>query len=288
MSNGSTPQQKRLCWENGHGNGAPRRFGRSLSKLLRHPRVFFQQMAPDGGLNEPLTFFWWMAGSSLLLSFPVALLSAGFLTPETDAAAPSAARAPLLVPQLAGLLLLLAPVLLPLGGVLLIGVGSAFYLGARFFGADRWEPCVSLVCYAKGAAYVPFVLGELSSVLLLSVCHLATALRPEQAPALGKTARYGLMTLAVLAVICGLVLFLLTLITGCVETFQLDGASGTASALAGLLVALAAFVACPASWYLGGLGTGWKTTLAVAVVLLILWLLSRIAPPATGLRSSRP
>jgi hypothetical protein len=255
-----------LSWEDLGRHSPGNAFFESLRELILHPLRFFDRMATDGGLREPLTFFWIMATAVVLLAFPLALAHLGLTAPDPAEVSPATYSRYLLVPRIAGFALVLLPVILLAAGIMEVVTGSIFHLASRLFSSGTWEAAVSIWLYAKSAAAFPVVLAE----ALLCAVAVAAYLLVLSFPA---TETIGLRIaqlcpwIMIGAVAISVATFLLALVAGCTRTFHLEPATATAAALSGVLLTLLIGAGPAYAWLLRGpAGTG----IAMAADILIL------------------
>lgn len=164
-----------LPWEAPGRMGASRAFARSLWLLWLHPRRFFRLMAVDGGLYEPLCFFWLGLGLFLLAAFPAALASHGLAAAARDVPALGAAPWRTLAAKGLGLALATAPLSMPIAALAVLGAMAVYFCGASLTGETRLEGALSAGLYLAGGA---LVLGALAAAGTLAACGaLAVAAR---------------------------------------------------------------------------------------------------------------
>ena len=105
-----------LSWENLGAQPPGQAFCQCMWELLVNRRSFFGKMATSGGLHEPLTFFAVVLGAGLLLAFPAALSYFGLSAPDPESLQITVYNAQTLPSKVAGLLVVLLPLVLLVGG----------------------------------------------------------------------------------------------------------------------------------------------------------------------------
>jgi len=259
-----------LSWEDLGTRSPGKAFRQSLRELLLHPGRFFDKMATSGGLREPLTFFWILATAGVLLGFPLALSYFALTAPDPAEVPTELYNRHLFAPRAAGFAIVLLPVVLILAGLMQVLAGSLFHLGARLFGARNWEGSVSVWCYAKSAAAVPFVVAEAAACLICLACYLLSLASPGLRGDLGRGVRTVVWILGSVGAIGGCVLFFTALGVGCTRAWRLEAASGAAAALAGFLAAVVVALGTALSFVFWGWKRGLLAGLAAIVIVAIL------------------
>ena len=274
-----------LSWEDPGARTTWRAFRETSRELLRHPGRFVTRMAREGGLREPLLFYWIILACICLLSFPLTLAYFGISAPAPSAVSLETYELHLLPPRLTGFVVVLLPVVLPAAGVGLMLTGSIFHLGARLFGNRGWECSVSIWCYAKSASALPIALGEALACILVVVSYAVTVLVPETRDPVVSYVRIGLWGIGGLALLCSVTWFFVTLIAGCIQACELEPATGVASALAGILLTLLATSGPVAAWFFRGWSGGLIALGGVVLVLAILTVTGHMMHSAAGSES---
>jgi hypothetical protein len=268
-----------LSWENLGAQPASKAFLQSLWELALRPASFFDRMATSGGLREPLMFYWTMTTLLVVMSFPLALAHFGLTAPDASNVTAAAYNARLAAPRVTGFVTVLLPVALVAAGALALLCGTIFHLGARLFGAQDWEGCVSIWYYARSAWLAPFVLVEGLAAVMAIVCYLIALASPGIRGNLGSMTEGVMAMLGGVALVCGTAMMLIALVTGCSRAFKLDAAGGTAAAVAGLLAVTAVLVAPPVCWLHWGRRVGGGALGCAALLLIVLLVLGHVVTP---------
>lgn len=256
-----------LRWEELGRQSPARAFRLSLTELILHPLRFFDRMATEGGLREPLMFFWIMSAAMILLGFPLALAHFGLTAPDPAVVSPETYHLHLLAPRVTGFAAVLLPVILLLGGTGQVVAGTLFHLAARLFGARNWEGSVSIWLYAKSAAGFPFVAAEALLCGVTIAAYVTTLAFPAAAPTAAQIARLCPWILLAAGAISAAE-FVVCAVSGCVRAFDLEPANGAAAALAGTLLTALVFGGPAVGWLLRG-AVGASVAGGVAFLLVI-------------------
>ncbi|MFW5923362.1 MAG: hypothetical protein ACOCSQ_03150 [Planctomycetota bacterium] len=268
----TTTEDMGLPWEELGKHRAAGAFFRTAIELSLHPIRFTRRMSSDGGLHEPLLFFWLIVSMSILVAFPLALSYFSLAAPPAESVSREAYNLHLLPPRITGFLVIILPVILLLGALSLITAGTVFYLAGRFFGVNAWEAAVSIWCYAKCSAMVPVVMAEILVLLITVTCYVISRSDPGMMGLCRQTARISLIAGALTALLLSAGLFFTHLIAGTIQVFHLDPASGTAAALAGTAMICFAAWGPIVSLNLWGIRGAATATSSMLFLLVVLWI----------------
>lgn len=270
-----------LPWEHLGANPSIQAFLLTALELVLHPVRFSRRMATEGGLHEPLMFFWVTMTIATLSSFPLALSYFGVAGPSPQSVSISTYNLHLLPSRLTGFLVLILPVLMFVGAVFLLVGGTIFYLAGQFFGIRRWEGAVTILSYAKSGSLIPLVVAELLLFLLVVACYVVTLIAPEYSDLATRLLTTSLPFTAVLMVLLSAAVFFTLLLAGTIQTFQLDAASGTAASLSGIVLVFVTGIAPPVSYRMWGITGVAVTTGVLLLFFVVLWLTGWLIRPST-------
>jgi hypothetical protein len=223
-----------LLWEDPGHQPATRAFLWGAVELLRSPRTFFGRMALSGGLHEPLTFFLIALGLLIVVSFPATLAHLAATGPDVTQVGPSAYDAHALPSKIAGICLVLLPVILGAGACLAVAGGTLFYLPGRLFGSRSWEGSVSIWLYSLSAALLPLLMAAAAVMVVSCGAYLTGGLWPNANETAGTVARVTGVAALAAAIPGALIILVKNAVTGCIHAFGVDGSTGAAAAISGL------------------------------------------------------
>jgi len=265
-----------LSWENLGAQSPWLAFRQSLRELVLDQKSFYDKMAVSGGLHEPLGFLWIALTALILPSFPLALAYFGLTAPDPGHVSVEEYNAYLLAPRVAGFATILLPLVLVLCGVLAVVCGSLLHVGSRLFGARSWEGCVSIWCYSLSSWFVTLALGVAFCAVVSIVCYLAAMVWPGTREGAAGVARVILIGAMGLTLLAGMILFLVSVFTGCIRKFRLGGTRGAAAAVTGLILVGLLLIMCPVAFDLWGARWGLVTVEAFAGLVVLLTLVVRM------------
>jgi len=267
-----------LRWEDLGSQPAGYAFRRTMRELLARPQSFFRKMALTGGLHEPLTFFAIVVAAGLLIAFPSALAYCGLSAPDPGRVTPQAYAAHWFPARAGGLMLVLAPLVLVVGGGAMVLLGTLFHLAGKPFGARNWEGSVSIWLYAASAALMPLVfsLGVAGAVSLAG--YLIGIPWPGTRETAAHLARWTWLVLGSAGLLAGAALLVVDTAVGTMQAFGVDMAFGISAGVSGVLVASAATAA-----------TAWAVQIGPRATLIAVcaWALFGLAAGFVGIVKSR-
>ncbi len=229
-----------LSWENLGAQPPGQAFCQCMWELLVNRRSFFGKMATSGGLHEPLTFFAVVLGAGLLLAFPAALSYFGLSAPDPESVQITVYNAQTLPSKVAGLLVVLLPLVLLVGGAAMVALGTLYHLAGKPFGARNWEGSVSVWLYSAGAALAPLALALAVTFVVSLAGYLICLPWPGAREGAATVARGTWQVLSGAGLLAAIVLMIVNTVTGSTRAFQLDRRAGIAAGLYGLTLVVAA------------------------------------------------
>lgn len=244
-----------LSWENLGAQPVGRAFRQSMFELLARPRSFFRKMALSGGLHEPLTFFAVVLSAGLLLAFPAALSYFGLCAPDPERVTAEVYSAHTLPARVAGLLVMLVPVVLVAAGAGMVLLGTLFHLAGKPFGSRNWEGSVSVWLYSASAGLAPLVLFLAVAFVVSLAGYLIGIPWPAARETAAHLARWTWLVLGGAGMLAGAALIVVDAVIGCTHAFELESSQGAGAGVSGLVlvaVALGASVWMGQRWDMKG------------------------------------